>query len=209
MAPNLKIGIENMAMIKTTAPTRMTTIKTTFFSTLFVIGIGWVLILPHPIASGVQLPDGTVAFTQPPLLVGAKTPYPDTDVPDTIYYFTLELSPNAGAPLQRVAFSQTEGSQLIRFDLKNSYAFEGTQGHQGPKLPLQPPVKGDSRTRNITVTFDPPVPPGKTVTIALRTVRNPLYDGTYLFGVTAFPAGEQTTGQFIGYGRLQFYTDVP
>ena len=183
----IAVGIENM-----------TTIKMTFFSTLFVIGAGW--LLPHPVASRVQPPDGTVAFTQPPLLVGAKTPYPDTDVPDTTYYFTLELSPNA---------SQTEGSQLIRFDLKHSYAFEGTQGHQGPKLPLQPPAKGDSRTQNITVTFDPPVPPGKTVTIALRTVRNPLYDGVYLFGVTAFPAGEQTTGQFIGYGRLQFYTDVP
>jgi hypothetical protein len=57
------------------------------------------------------------------------------------------------------------------------------------------------------VTFDPPVPPGKIITIGLRPTRNPLYDGVYLFRVTAFPPGEKATGQFLGFGRLQFYTD--
>ena len=114
---------------------------------------------------------------------------------------------NAGEPLQRVTFSQTQGSQLIRFDLKHTSAFEGTQDHEGSKLALEPPAKGARQTQTVTVTFDPPVTPGKTVTIALRTDRNPLYDGIYLFGVTAFPPGEQASGQFLGYGRLQFYTD--
>jgi len=177
-----------------------------FFSTLLILGVGlWVL--PQPMTYAFKRADGTIAFVQPPLLVTAKTPYTDTDVPDTTYYFTLDLPANAGEPLQRVTFSQTEGGQLIRFDLKHSRAFEGTQDHEGRKLALQPSAKGDRQAQSITVTFDPPVPPGRTVTIALRTIRNPLYDGTYLFGVTAFPAGEQANGQFLGYGRLQFYTD--
>ncbi len=178
----------------------------TFFSTVLSVGVGlWVL--PPPMAIGVKLPDGTITFAQPPLLVGAKTPYTDTNVWDTTYYFTLEFPLTAGEPLQKVTFSQTQGSQLIRFDLKHIYAFEGTQDHERSKLPLKPPAKGDRQTQNVTVTFDPPVSPGKTVTIALRTVRNPIYDGVYLFGVSAFPAGEQANGQFLGYGRLQFYTD--
>lgn len=187
----------------------------TFFTTLFVFSTGWVL--PHPVAYAVKT-DGTISFAQPPLLISATTPYTDTNVWDTTYYFTLELPVNAGEPLQRVTFSQTEGTERIRFDLKHSGAFEGTRDRRGPKLTLKPPAKSDlaearylpvvaRQTQPVTVTFDPPVPPGKTVTIGLRTVRNPLYDGVYLFSVTAFPAGEQAAGQFLGFGRLQFYTD--
>ena len=54
-----------------------------------------------------------------------------------------------------------------------------------------------------TIAFDPPVSPGTTVTVALRAKRNPS-GGVYLFGVTAFPAGERSWGQFLGYGRLHF-----
>lgn len=178
----------------------------TFLCTLFLIGVG-LRVTTYPMAYALKRADGSISFVQPPLLVGAKTPYTDTNVWDTTYYFTLDLPLNAGEPLQKVTFSQTQGSQLIRFDLKHSSAFEGTQDHEGQKLALKPPVKGDRQTQTVTVTFDPPVSPGKTVTIALRTDRNPLYDGIYLFGVTAFPPGEQAAGQFLGYGRLQFYTD--
>nr|WP_199755917.1 DUF2808 domain-containing protein [Chroococcidiopsis cubana] len=45
--------------------------------------------------------------------------------------------------------------------------------------------------------------PGTTVTVALRAKRNPS-GGIYLFGVTAFPTGEKSSGQFLGYGRLHF-----
>lgn len=176
-----------------------------FLGTLFLLSLGWML--PNPMAYAFKIADGTITFTQPPLLVAAKTPYPDTDAWDTTYFFTLDVPVNAGEPLQRVTFTQTEGSQPIHFDLKANRAFEGTQEHEGPKLALQPPTKSDRSSQQIAVTFDPPVPPGKTVTIALRTIRNPRYDGIYLFGVTAFPPGEQAVGQFVGYGRLQFYTD--
>lgn len=176
------------------------------FFRVFVVGIGlWGL--SQPLVQAVRSGNGTVTFAEPPLLVAAKTPYLETSATDTTYYFTLDLPANAGEPLQKVTFLQTEGSQPIKFDLKNNRAFEGTQEHKGSKLTLKPPIQGDRSSQKITVIFDPPVAPGKTVTIALRTIRNPLYDGIYLFGVTAFPAGEQATGQFIGYGRLHFYSD--
>ncbi|MDZ4877634.1 MAG: hypothetical protein CLLPBCKN_007069 [Chroococcidiopsis cubana SAG 39.79] len=53
------------------------------------------------------------------------------------------------------------------------------------------------------IAFDPPVSPGTTVTVALRAESNP-DGGIYLFGVTAFPAREKSSGQFLGYGRLHF-----
>ena len=163
-------------------------------------------VLPYLLSSAVNAADGTTAFTQPPRLVSASTPYTDTNILDATYYFTIELPATSGEPLQQVTFSQTEGSQRIRFDQQDSVAFEGTRNHPGPKLALKL-TKSDRSSQAVTVTFDPPLPPGRTVTIGIHPVRNPLLDGIYLFGVTAFPPGEKVAGQFLGFGRLQFYTD--
>lgn len=171
----------------------------TLFSTFLFVGV----VLPHSVADAVRT-NGTTSFAQPPFLVAAATTDQDTESASAKYYFTIELPPTASEPLQRVTFSQTEGTQRIRFDRKNTFAFEGTRDRRGPRLALQS-TKID-REHVIAVIFDPPVQPGKTVTIGLQPVINPRYDGVYLFGVTAFPAGEQTTGQFLGFGRLQFYT---
>lgn len=172
-------------------------------STLFVVSAG-LASLPHSLAYAVTT-NGIIAFAQPPSLVIATTPYDNTNVRGATYYFTLELPATAGEPLQRVTFTQTEGTDSIRFDKKDTYAFEGTREHQGARLSIK--SAPSNYQKQITVTFDRPVPPGKIVTIGLRPVRNPTSDGVYLFRVTAFPAGQKTSGQFIGVGRLQFYTE--
>ncbi|MGF1939039.1 MAG: DUF2808 domain-containing protein [Nostoc sp. ChiQUE02] len=183
---------------------------TNFFSTLFVVSTGLYL-LPHSVANAVTLSNGAlaqpavgIAFTQPPRLVSASTPYTDTSVSDTTYYFTLEVPATAGEPLQQVTFNQIQGTEDIEFNQKDTFAFEGTRNSQGSKLALKA-VKGDNKQQTVTVIFDTPVQPGKTVTIGLQAYRNPFYDGVYLFGVKAFPSGEQTAGQFLGIGRFQFY----
>jgi hypothetical protein len=83
--------------------------------------------------------------------------------------------------------------------------FEGTRRNQGQKLTLQD-ITADSKTRTVSLILNPPVPPGKTVTIAMKPVQNPTVSGVYLYGVTAYPAGAKSHGQFLGYGRLQFYS---
>ena len=176
---------------------------TNFFSTLFVVSTGLYL-LPHSVANAVTLSNGTIAFAQPPRLVSTSTPYSNTSVPNTTYYFTLEVPVTAGEPLQQVTFNQIEGTEDIEFNQKDTFAFEGTRNSQGSKLRLKA-VKADNKQQTFIVTFDTPIPPGKTVTIGLQTYRNPFYDGVYLFGVKAFPSGKQTAGQFLGIGRLQFY----
>lgn len=171
-----------------------------FRATLAVFaGMGGV---SRPPAQAIQLADGTVYFAQPPRLVSATTTFPNPGVWAT-YYFTLSLPEKAGEPLQRVTFTQQKGRENIRFDLKRSYAFAGTPSQSRQRLKLGE-VTLDRQKKTVSVTFDPPVPPGQTVTLGLRSVHNPLYGGVYLFGVTAFPAGEKSYGQFLGFGRLQF-----
>lgn len=156
-------------------------------------------------SKAVQLRDGTFYFNQPPRLVEAATTYNDVSIWGGTYYFTLSLPENAVEPLQRITINQHEGIDNIRFLLKDSYVFEGTRGNQGQKLTLQD-ITASSKTRTVSLILNPPVPPGKTITIAMKPVQNPTVSGVYLFGVTAYPAGEKSHGQFLGYGRLQFYS---
>ncbi|MFN6518589.1 MAG: DUF2808 domain-containing protein [Nostoc sp. CreGUA01] len=167
------------------------------------IGIAEVTV---PVTQAVQLRDGKVYFVQPPKLVEAVTIYKDVNFPGGTYYFTINLPENAGESLQKVAIAQREGVQNIQYYLDDTRAFVGTRDRKGTELPLGP-VTRERKTRTITVNFDPPVTPGQTVTIALRPVINPSFSGVYLLGVTAFPVGEKSHGQFLGFGRFQFQSN--
>jgi len=156
-------------------------------------------------SQAIQLQDGTVYFAQPPSIVEAATTYQNTYVWGATYYFTINLPENAGEALARVTINQREGMDYVRFKLKDTYAFAGTRSQKGEKLKLKD-ITSDRKSRTLSLTFDPPVPPGKKITIALKPVQNPTVGGVYLFGVTAYPAGEKSHGQFLGFGRLQFYS---
>ncbi|MBD1863545.1 MULTISPECIES: DUF2808 domain-containing protein [Trichocoleus] len=161
----------------------------------------WSLNLP---LQAVTLADGTVYFVQPPRLVKATTTQSATYAWSATYYFTLDVPENAGEPLQKVTIAQREGIDALRYDLKDTQAFVGEPRGKRQAVALSE-VIGDRKTRTVSVAFDPPIPPGQTVTVGLRPVRNPNIGGVYLFGVTAFPAGEKAHGQFLGFGRLHFY----
>lgn len=154
------------------------------------------------LSQAVQLRDGKTYFVRPPRLVSATPTTYRATTPGVTYYFTLDLPETAGEPLRRVTIVQKSGGDRPDFGLNRTQAFEGTPDRPGAQLPLGP-VTVDSRTREVSVEFTPPVAPGKTVTIALAPVQNPDVKGTYLFGVTAFPRGENPNGQFLGFGRFQ------
>ncbi|MEH1785656.1 MAG: DUF2808 domain-containing protein [Nostoc sp.] len=186
-------------------------VATLFGITLsLAIGIGEVTL---PVTQAVQLRDGLVYFVQPPKLVKATTTYNDVNVLSATYYFTINVPENAGESLQKVTIAQKEGSENIRYNLDDTRAFVGTRDACG-RLRLRKetqlklgPVTNDRDTRTVSVNFDPPVTPGQTITIALRPVSNPSFSGVYLLGVTAFPVGEKSHGQFLGFGRFQFYSN--
>ncbi len=155
-------------------------------------------------AQALQLSDGTIFFAVPPQLITATTTFETVGARDATYYFTLSIPENAGEPLQQVTIAQRGGTQEIKFALKDTTAFLGTRRHQRQGLSLAGVTK-EKKAQLISVTFNPPVSPGNTVTISLSPYQNPLFSGVYLFGVTAFPVGEKPHGQFLGFGRLQFY----
>ncbi|QMS92354.1 DUF2808 domain-containing protein [Nostoc edaphicum CCNP1411] len=167
------------------------------------IGIGGVTL---SVTEAVQLRDGLVYFVQPPTLVNATTTYKDVNVWGATYYFTINVPENAGESLQKVTIAQKEGSENIRYNLNDTRAFFGTRDRKETQLKLGP-VTNERKTRTVIVNFDPPVIPGQTITIALRPVNNPSFSGVYLLGVTAFPVGEKSHGQFLGFGRFQFYNN--
>lgn len=163
--------------------------------------IGWAGIS----AQAVTLSNGSTSFTQPPRLEGAVATQKAIRFWGSTYYFTLTLPENAGEPLQKVVISPQPAPDRVYFDLQKTEAFEGTADREGTKLPFQT-VTQDPKTQAITITFDPAIAVGKTVTIGLYANHNPDGSGTYLYGVTAFPPG-QASGQFLGYGRIQIYGD--
>ena len=170
-------------------------------STLLTCIIG-IEISTFGLSQAVQLRDGKVYFVQVPRLLKATTTFDDVNIWGATYYFTVKVPSDAGEPLQRITINQHSGFDMIHFDLKDSFAISKSNGKK-EKLPLQITEKPKSKT--VSVTFDPAVEPGNTITIALKPVRNPSAEGVYLFGVTAFPKGEKSHGQFLGYGRLHFY----
>jgi hypothetical protein len=147
---------------------------------------------------------GQTFFNHPPHLDRAAA-FPNTGYVSSTYEFTLTIPEDAGQPLKAVTIMQLTNVETVEFDVVRSKAFIGRRA-MGSEIQLasvgghQPSNPGEA-----TIVFDQPVQPGSTVTIALAARRNPIWNGVYLFGVTAYPDGENGLGQFLGYGRLSFY----
>ncbi|MGG6269339.1 DUF2808 domain-containing protein [Leptolyngbya sp. AN03gr2] len=154
--------------------------------------------------SAIELADGKTYFEKPPRLIGSTTSQNGTYIWGATYYFTVQLPDDAGEPLQKLKIQLQASPGRPFFNTSRTEAFEGKRKKPGKKLSLKD-VKIDTQTQLVSVTFDPPVQPGSTVTVRIYPVRNPNAGGTYLYGVTAFPTGTQPAGQFLGFGRIRIY----
>jgi Protein of unknown function (DUF2808) len=155
-------------------------------------------------AQAITLSDGTTYFDNPPRFINATTSQDGTYIWGATYYFTISMPDNAGEPLQKVVIQQESGTSRPVFDPQKTAVFEGTRNDPGEELPIQE-VDFDPETQAITVIFDPPIEPGKMITIRFHPVRNPGIGGRYLYGIAAFPVGTQPHGQFLGYGEIRIY----
>ncbi len=151
-------------------------------------------------ARAVRFSDGTVHFAGIPLLGKVSTTDNSAWAWGATYFFTLQMPADASEPLKRIELKKTEGLDSIDFNLKRTFAYVNGDRHQTIEVRAANPEEN-----TLAIEFDPPVPPGTALTLGLKPYNNPRNGGVYLFGVTAFPAGEKASSQFIGYGRLQFY----
>ncbi|GEM_PF-420037 len=173
-------------------------------SALLTSALTGAVIWANPSAA-VELGDGSTHFVDLPRLEDTGSSQTDIRAHAAKHYITLTVPPGATEDLGQVQVQQREGSdRRWSYRLDAIHAFEGTPSQRGDRLPLLPPVF-DRPTHTLTLTFDPPVSPGTTLTLALTPWRNPAYDGVYLWGVTVWPAGDNAAGQFLGYGRFHFY----
>ncbi|KAI9130060.1 DUF2808 domain-containing protein (plasmid) [Acaryochloris sp. CCMEE 5410] len=174
-------------------------------TSLLLLGVVAPSIMLASPSTAVQFPDGRTAFNSPPRLIEAESSYTQQNVPST-YYFTLKIPANAGEPLKAIKIAQRENVETISYGGNSTRAFQGSRWARGTQFSLTP-VGGSTEPGAMTVVFDSPVQPGETITVALKAKNNPTFGGIYHFGVTAYPAGDKSIGQFLGYARLSFYAD--
>ncbi len=141
---------------------------------------------------------GAVGFLAPPRLVSFNANSTAAGFPTT-YELTLQLPATAGHALQAIKVTQAKNLDTVSFQMNDSQAMLAS----GAIAPLAS-IGGPEQPGDAAIVFDPPIAPGETITVELPVKTNPDSGGIYLFGVTAFPEGENVLGQFLGYGRLHF-----
>ena len=158
-----------------------------------------------PLLQAIQYADGRTEFSYPLRLIDSKTTRNIIGERHPTYYISFSFPVAAEEPLDKVVVTLDEGRRDPTFSYRLD-AFQAvahtSEGEQ--ELPIGN-VTEDPTTKAVTVQFDPPVAPGADITLALKPARNPRFEGVYLFGINAFPAGEQAQPTFVGYARLSFY----
>jgi hypothetical protein len=150
--------------------------------------------------NAVELLDGQKAFESSPRLTRAAATFSNRNNPGAKYQFTIEVPEDAGEALKSVKITQKENSDTVVFKADKTKASLGNS-LSGDNIPLTA-VEKESKPGDIIVLFDTPVEPGNTVTISIKPKQNPSVDGVYLFGVTAFPTGENSPGLYLGSGQI-------
>jgi hypothetical protein len=169
--------------------------------------------LPLPV-SGPGLPGaqalelrGSTVFTRPPWKAELRSYNTNAGEGNVEHYLTIALSPEAGAPLGQLDIQQIRGADTTFLGrLDRARAFNGRPRREGDPIPVQ--LRFDARTAQVQLSFPQPVAPGTTVTVALRTWRNPWVGDTYLFQVVAWPAGENPVASPVGVATLRIYNPV-
>jgi hypothetical protein len=158
----------------------------------------------NPTSSSSSMGNGRMAFSRAPKLIRNNASHKNASTPST-YEFTVTVPSDAGAPLQSLRIVQDPNIETVNFNVSDSKAFMGDRFGAGQELSLSSVGGTQPTLGEATIVFAQPIQPGSTVTVALDVPQNPISAGVYEFGVTAFPVGDQGTGQFLGYGRVNLY----
>jgi hypothetical protein len=161
----------------------------------------------------VPLNQEPAVFELAPRLVKLSTNLSQTRASGAKHRFTIAVPQNAGASLKAITITQPESGDRIDYEANQSKAFAGESNPQGTssriaqktEIPLASIGGPQLPDGEVTVVFNRPVLPGQAVTVELSPRTNPSRDGVYLFGITAYPEGQNGPGLFLGHSRLTFY----
>ncbi|WP_246141967.1 DUF2808 domain-containing protein [Hyella patelloides] len=165
-----------------------------------VFGVNSLVLKP---STAVELLDGQKAFESSFRLIRTATNFSERNNSAARYQFTIEVPQDAGEALKSVKITQKENMDTLVFKADKTLASMGNN-LAGANIPLAA-VGGESKPGETTIVFDTPIEPGNTVTISVKPKQNPFTGGVYLFGVTAYPTGEDSPGLYLGSGRIHIY----
>ncbi|MEM9818317.1 MAG: DUF2808 domain-containing protein [Cyanobacteria bacterium P01_D01_bin.6] len=155
--------------------------------------------------TAVQLGDGTTAFNSPPRLVDFVTLDTYTDERRPTYYVTVNLLPEAGESLETLTVSLIEGRfTRLNYRTDDIRVFAGTRRDRGTEHSVAA-ADFDDEAQTLTIRLAEPAEPGQVLTFTIDLVRNPRWEGVYLYEVTVAPAGDSPRFQRIGTGRIHIY----
>lgn len=153
----------------------------------------------------IQYSDGTTSFSYPLRLAHARATRNTVAERNPTYYISFTFPAAAEERLDKLVISLDEGRRDPTFSYRLDDIRAVANTPEGDVALAMASTFQDPDTKALTLQFDPPVPPGQPITLALTPVRNPRFAGVYLFGVNAFPAGGNPEPTFLGYARLSFY----
>jgi hypothetical protein len=113
------------------------------------------------------------------------------------YTFEVTVPKESGASLGGLVIGIPFGIRPPNQD--NILAVSG----EGKPVPLKSVQVADGGVR---LAFAEAIAPGGQVNVQFYPMRNPRLGGTFLFEVTALPAGDTVHPQFLSYGRITFYS---
>jgi hypothetical protein len=178
------------------------------WASLLALGLawGWTGLALPPAGQGLELRGATV-FRRAPWRVDLVSYTTTVGQPRAEYFFTVDLAEDAGASLGELQIRQTSGvDRQFQFSPERTEAYLGRPRQRGLAVPVQ--ASFSQRERLVSERFPEPVQPGSTVTERLKPWTNPDVAGTYLFQVTAMPAGPNPTTAPVGFGTLRIYERI-
>jgi hypothetical protein len=156
-----------------------------------------------PAARALEL-RGSSMFVRPPWRVELVSYTTTVGEAWAEYFLTVELPAEAGASLGELLIQQTRGvDRHFNFITEQTRAFLGRPRRQGEAVAVNASFDGQQRLMRLD--FPQPVPPGSTLTVRLKPWANPVSADTYLFKVTALPAGPDPVPAPLGFGTLRIY----
>ncbi|MBD0269455.1 MAG: DUF2808 domain-containing protein [Cyanobacteria bacterium Co-bin8] len=151
-------------------------------------------------AAASRLPSGRVVFDSSLELIDVS-PLEANGEPER-YQVVIQIPLTAAEPLEALVIKPRDSNAGLSFDLNTTEVFVGDTYGLGPEVPLASVGGTPLDLNQVLVVLENPAPPGTTLSIVLNPQQRPA-DGVYELGITAYPAGEDSVGQFLGYGQIQ------
>lgn len=157
-------------------------------------------LIPIQSTQAIEITNGQKAFIRVPRLILSAVTFPYKNSPMARYQFTIEVPENAGEALKAIKVTQKKNLETVVFNENKTRAVE-SNNMKGIEIPLAV-TEEESKPGETTIIFNTPIKPGNTVTISVKPKQNPFVGGVYLFGINAYPTGDNSQETYLGSVRI-------